>query len=182
MAFVKKTWKDRIAEFPTRRRLTKSNGDSELVTVTREEGTISQEGDAFSAENMNDLERRVDDAISEINSNLNMKLLWENPNSYSTFDAQTVELSSNDYDFVDIYYRFFASESTETGKIILCKRTLKGSNSRLDYITYIGGTILDVRNVDCRTIGRITFGNANRNNETRNDILIPYKIYGCKFK
>ena len=71
MAFVKKTWKDRIAEFPTRRRLTKSNGDSELVTVAREEGTLSQEGDAFSAENMNDLERRVDDAISEINSNLN---------------------------------------------------------------------------------------------------------------
>ena len=73
MAFVKKTWKDRIAEFPTRRRLTKSNGDSELVTVAREEGTLSQEGDAFSAENMNDLERRVDDAISEINSNLDNK-------------------------------------------------------------------------------------------------------------
>ena len=70
MAFVKKTWKDRIAEFPTRRRLTKSNGDSELVTVAREEGTLSQEGDAFSAENMNDLESRVDNAISEINSNL----------------------------------------------------------------------------------------------------------------
>ena len=74
MAFVKKTWKDRIAEFPTRRRLTKSNGDSELVTVAREEGTLSQEGDAFSAENMNDLERRVDDAISEINSNLSWKV------------------------------------------------------------------------------------------------------------
>lgn len=76
MAFVKKTWKDRIAEFPTRRRLTKSNGDSELVTVAREEGTLSQEGDAFSAENMNDLERRVDDAISEINSNLNKYLAF----------------------------------------------------------------------------------------------------------
>lgn len=74
MAFVKKTWKDRIAEFPTRRRLTKSNGDSELVTVAREEGTLSQEGDAFSAENMNDLESRVDNAISEINSNLSWKV------------------------------------------------------------------------------------------------------------
>ena len=55
MAFVKKTWKDRIAEFPTRRRLTKEDNTSELVTVAREEGTLSQEGDAFSAENMNDL-------------------------------------------------------------------------------------------------------------------------------
>ena len=70
MAFVKKTWKDRIAEFPTRRRLTKSNGDSELVTVARDEGTLSQEGDAFSADNMNDLETRVDSAFEEVNTHI----------------------------------------------------------------------------------------------------------------
>lgn len=68
--FVKKTWKDRISEYPTRRTLTKEDGSTELVTVSRSEGTVSQEGDAFSAENMNDLESRVYDAISEINSNL----------------------------------------------------------------------------------------------------------------
>ena len=71
MAFVKKTWKDRIAEFPTRRRLTKEDNTSELVTVAREEGTLSQEGDAFSAENMNDLENRIDAEFTEVNGNLN---------------------------------------------------------------------------------------------------------------
>lgn len=71
MAFVKKTWKDRIAEFPTRRRLTKEDNTSELVTVAREEGTLSQEGDAFSAENMNDLESRIDAEFTEVNGNLN---------------------------------------------------------------------------------------------------------------
>lgn len=70
MAFVKKTWKDRIAEFPTRRRLTKEDNTSELVTVAREEGTLSQEGDAFSAENMNDLESRIDAEFTEVNGNL----------------------------------------------------------------------------------------------------------------
>lgn len=70
MAFVKKTWKDRIAEFPTRRRLTKEDNTSELVTVAREEGTLSQEGDAFSAENMNDLENRIDAEFTEVNGNL----------------------------------------------------------------------------------------------------------------
>ena len=77
MAFVKKTWKDRIAEFPTRRRLTKEDNTSELVTVAREEGTLSQEGDAFSAENMNDLENRIDAEFTEVNgklSNLNGNL------------------------------------------------------------------------------------------------------------
>ena len=71
MAFVKKTWKDRIAEFPTRRRLTKEDNTSELVTVAREEGTLSQEGDAFSAENMNDLENRIDEEFTALNGKLN---------------------------------------------------------------------------------------------------------------
>ena len=71
MAFVKKTWKDRIAEFPTRRRLTKEDNTSELVTVAREEGTLSQEGDAFSAENMNDLENRIDAEFTAVNGKLN---------------------------------------------------------------------------------------------------------------
>lgn len=72
MAFAKKTWKDRIAEFPTRRRLTKEDNTSELVTVAREEGTLSQEGDAFSAENMNDLENRIDAEFTAVNG----KLQW----------------------------------------------------------------------------------------------------------
>lgn len=59
MGFVTKTWKDRITEYPTRRTLTKSDGTSEIVTVARNEGTVSQEGDAFSAANMNDLEQRI---------------------------------------------------------------------------------------------------------------------------
>lgn len=73
MAFSKKTWLDRIAEYPTRRRLKKSDGTDEIVSVSREEGAISQEGDAFSAANMNDLEDRV---ASEFNSlNLKMELV-----------------------------------------------------------------------------------------------------------
>ena len=72
MAFSKKTWLDRIAEYPTRRRLRKSDGSEELVTVAREEGTISQEGDAFSAANMNDLEERVSNEFDALNKNLKL--------------------------------------------------------------------------------------------------------------
>lgn len=72
MAFSKKTWLDRIAEYPTRRRLRKSDGSEELVTVAREEGTISQEGDAFSAENMNDLENRVANEFDALNKKMEL--------------------------------------------------------------------------------------------------------------
>ena len=137
MAFVKKTWKDRIAEFPTRRRLTKSNGDSELVTVAREEGTLSQEGDAFSAENMNDLERRVDDAISEINSNLS------SVKNYSTEETVVGKWIDNK----PIYSKTFSIVNPSSNQIIDSDKTKKlikieafgvGNNGYTFVIPYAG--------------------------------------------
>lgn len=64
MGYNKKTWQNRLTEFPTRRTITKSDSTTEIVTVTRNEGDIYQEGDAFSATTMNDLEGRVDEALS----------------------------------------------------------------------------------------------------------------------
>lgn len=74
MGFIKKIWKDRISEFPTRRSLTKTDGTSELVTVARSEGMISEEGDAFSAENMNDFENRIANGFSELNEKITIPL------------------------------------------------------------------------------------------------------------
>ena len=75
--FTKKTWKDRRAEFINRRTLTKEDGTEEIVTVARNEGEISVEGDAFNAETMNNLEERiaagldtVDKSIAETNQHL----------------------------------------------------------------------------------------------------------------
>lgn len=66
MSFVKKTWKDRQSEYPNRRTLTSEDGSAQLVTVSREEGAITEEGDAFNAENMNDLEERIASALTDI--------------------------------------------------------------------------------------------------------------------
>lgn len=62
--FKTKTWTNRVTEFPTKRILTKEDGSSEIVTVARAEGSVSAEGDAFNAENMNDLEVRIGAAIN----------------------------------------------------------------------------------------------------------------------
>ena len=64
MAFNKKTWLNRATEHPTRRTIKKLNGDSEVIDFERNEGEVYQEGDVFSAENMNDMEGRIDAALS----------------------------------------------------------------------------------------------------------------------
>lgn len=67
MAFAMKTWVDRVVEYAGRRKLTNvTTGTEELVDVARSEGTISKEGDAFSAENMNNLEQRIHDTFAEV--------------------------------------------------------------------------------------------------------------------
>lgn len=68
--WVKKIWKNRTTEFPTRRTLMKEDGSSEIVTVTRNEGTVSEEGDAFDANTMNNLEERIDAGFAEVNGKL----------------------------------------------------------------------------------------------------------------
>lgn len=78
MAFKKKTWTDRMVEYAGRRKLTNISTKQAIVyDVERAEGTVSKEGDAFSSQNMNDFEQRVEDGfagvqqdINEINSDL----------------------------------------------------------------------------------------------------------------
>lgn len=70
MAFSLKTWVNRISEYPNRRKLTHEDGSTELVTVARAEGQISAEGNAFSAEEMNDLENRIKGGFEEVTKSL----------------------------------------------------------------------------------------------------------------
>lgn len=73
MAFIKKTWKDRLVEFAGRRQIVRASGDPNgtmVVDVTRAEGNVSQAGDAFSAANMNDMEQRIADGFEEVINDL----------------------------------------------------------------------------------------------------------------
>lgn len=70
MAFSLKKWVNRISEYPNRRKLTHEDGSTELVTVARAEGQISAEGNAFSAEEMNDLENRIKGGFDEVNEGI----------------------------------------------------------------------------------------------------------------
>ena len=59
--FERKVWTDRAAANLGRRRLTNAEtGEQMLVDVTREEGEVTAEG----AANMNDLEERIEEALT----------------------------------------------------------------------------------------------------------------------
>ena len=76
MAFVTKTWKDRMVEYAGRRKLKNvATGEEVLMDVSRSEGTVSQAGDAFSAANMNNLEQRIKNEFDTVNSSLDWKPL-----------------------------------------------------------------------------------------------------------
>lgn len=71
MAFVTKTWKDRLVEYAGRRKIKNvATGEETLVDVSRSEGTVSQAGDAFSAANMNNLEQRIKNEFDTVHSSL----------------------------------------------------------------------------------------------------------------
>lgn len=62
MAFEKFNWENRISQYPNRRIITNvENNVEEVVEITRDEGTILNNGTSFSAENMNNLEERISD-------------------------------------------------------------------------------------------------------------------------
>lgn len=68
MSFVTRNWQDRVSQYPNRRVITnvEDSSDSKVVTVTRDEGTITQQGDPLNAAALNNLESR----ISQMNDSL----------------------------------------------------------------------------------------------------------------
>lgn len=97
MAFNKRVWKDRISEYPNRRTINDGNV-TKRVTVGRDEGSVTEAGDAFNASNMNDLEDRIEAAfISGDLWNDFTGTLTAGQTSITFSDASIRETSTIDY-------------------------------------------------------------------------------------
>lgn len=97
-----KAWLDRVVQFTGRRRLTiESQSAAEIVaTVTREEGTVTTEGDALDATQFNSLEYRIDEAFSAVEGEIDALLQYE---EITTRDGAGVSCSVNDNSLTEGY-------------------------------------------------------------------------------
>lgn len=64
--YVSKVWKDLQAEYPTRYTLLKSDQSQEVVTIQNNFGTITESGDVFDKQTMEDLEGRINAGFQSV--------------------------------------------------------------------------------------------------------------------
>ena len=64
--YVSKVWKDIQAEYPTRYTLLKSDQSQEVVTIQNNFGTITESGDVFDKQTMEDLESRINAGFQSV--------------------------------------------------------------------------------------------------------------------
>lgn len=116
----------------------------------------------------------------------NLVLLWENTDNL-TFSAQTINLSSDDYDYLEVYYA--TSDTKKIIEVTLCK-ALKGVPFALKDVlvgsNYIGTAR---RSISFSSDTELSVGNCIRGDvaqpssfqyTTDNKRVFPYKIYGGK--
>ena len=86
MSFIKRIWKDRQSEYPTRRKLV-STGTQNEYDVIRSEGAVSEAGDPLNAENLNDLENRIENGFTDVNKSLGTQVTY-------TIDGTTLTITT----------------------------------------------------------------------------------------
>ena len=110
------------------------------------------------------------------------KILWTNPNSESNFDPQTITLSDNDYDVLEVYY---ISSNGTNDDFVSSTKTPKGYKINLVSLGYNASTTpIRVRRIDyvSDTTLSITEGKSGTNSTSNlnNSVCIPIYIIGYK--
>ena len=136
-----------------------------------------------------DIEEDVTQANEAI-GNMTPVLLWENASPTSAFSAQTISVNINDYDSIYVYWLPSSNNSYRHGTHFLKKDGTKYyedwysayatyENFQSAYFFHRGFTL----NFEDNTI---VFGSGylveinGQNKSTREDRMIPYRIYGIK--
>lgn len=116
-------------------------------------------------------------AINEALKNFGLKVLWENPDRTQAFGAQTIELNSNDYDFM--IWIYMCNTGMRASNFSGGPKTA-GINLSISY--YYNDAIRQASRtaflVD-DTHYRIDVGHG-ANNEVDNNLCIPWMVLGVK--
>lgn len=115
------------------------------------------------------LNKDILDLINENKTGINNikgQILWTNSNPTSSFDNQTINFNSDDFDVYEVFYYI----STENLQVLSCKG-LKGHGTRL----MIPSTNMEFRKMNA--INDTTYSFENPSNVT---FGVPVKIIGYK--
>ena len=94
----------------------------------------------INADNLNKIEQGIKEAHDNIDNltkeynNLVGKILWTNPDPTSEFSAQTITLSSDDYDILEIFFK-----NAYDSDYIYSQKIAKGKNTYLQ-CNHVAGT------------------------------------------
>lgn len=89
--------------------------------------------------------------VDTISSSHEPFLLWRNPNRNAPFSVQTITLSTDDYDYLEVYYFDWSSSSTEGLWDLQCQRVPKGYNTTLITALISGNAFAGVRRMQYRS-------------------------------
>lgn len=133
----------------------------------------------LSAENLKKMEDNMEEGIEEVKKIATKKVLWENISSLTTFNAQNITLSSGEYDYLIIYaYRNYAGSAKKSLSVVV----ERNKSIEINYCDYFDGrTRAWSRLIEIGDGVNISIGNATIEGSTSNNVLIPYKIIGCKY-
>lgn len=131
---------------------------------------------------MNEIKNVVnnnDDELITINTkltNITGQILWTNSSPTSTFEAQTIILSSGDYDFYEVYCTYNATTASQYANGF---RTIKGKGLIISENGY--GTGLSVRRkIDYTDATHLLIASAYGGANIDNSYLIPIYVIGYK--
>lgn len=101
-------------------------------------------------------------------------VLWENPNPTDSFAAQTITLSSDDY---EVYEIFYTGRGNTNG--LISARSIKGRGTELNS-AFVDGSLLFQRIVTYMSGTSLKFENAYYGTSVANGYIKPIKVIGYK--
>ena len=120
-----------------------------------------------------------DDELITINTkltNITGQILWTNSSPTSTFEAQTIILSSSDYDFYEVYCSY---NNSTASSYVNAYKTIKGKGIIMDNQGYTSGLSVR-RKIDYTNATHLLISSAYGGANIDNGYLIPIYVIGYK--
>lgn len=192
MAYERRTWYQRLGQGLNKFLIGEKDAEGKQE-LTNAPDSITQQGDVISADNLNDLEGRINDAILGLSG----YLIWENSSPYSAFASQNVDISNSPYlktTGIQMFAIEWAPDNTsEEGwdGTLATKRdyfsvVVQNLSDKMSMAIALMNTMDSVGTPDSRRVSfrqidgqllRVQFYDCIHGSTTNNNYIIPLRIY-----